>query len=123
MKDYFNFIDKGYDLFLKNGNDSVLKKAGSVTEGNYGRLNPAQDYLYLRVTQSEPFNILYFTPAITTIMNLKDYSFSMSPELLYTGITNLELRLKPSFLVGRGNTEFGEKLNDYRIEFRARYFF
>ncbi len=43
--------------------------------------------------------------------------------LLYTGITNLELRLKTFFLVGQGSTEFGEKPNDYRIELRARYYF
>ena len=123
MKDYFSFIDKGYDLYLKNGNDSLLKKAGSVTEGNYGRPNPMQDYLYLRVTQKEPFNILYFTPAITTIMNLNDKSLSLSPEFLYTGFTNWELRLKGTALVGQRETEFGEKQNDYRIELRVRYYF
>jgi hypothetical protein len=123
MKDYFTFIDKGYDLHLKNGNESLLKKAGSVTEGNYGRPNPMEDYLYLRVTQKEPFNILYFTPAITTIMNLNDRSFSFSPELLYTGFTNWELRLKGTALVGQKGTDFGEKQNDYRVEFRIRYYF
>jgi len=123
MKDYFSFIDKGYDLFLSKGNDSLLKKASSVTEGNYGRPNPMEDYLYLRVTQKEPFNILYFTPAITTIMNLNDRSFSFSPELLYTGFTNWELRLKGFAIVGQKGTEFGEKQNDYRVEFRVRYYF
>jgi hypothetical protein len=122
-KDYFSFIDKGYDLFLSNGNDSLLKKASSVTEGNYGRPNPMQGYLYLRVTQKEPFDILYFTPAITGIMNLNDKSVSISPELLYTGITNLELRLKAFGLVGGKGTDFGEKPNDYRLELRVRYYF
>jgi hypothetical protein len=123
MRDYFSFIDKGYDLFLSKGNDSLLKKASSVTEGNYGRPNPAQDYLYLRVTQKEPFNILYFTPAITTIMNLDDRSFQISPELVYSGFTNWELRLKGTALVGQKETEFGEKPNDYKVELRARYYF
>jgi len=123
MKDYFTFIDRGYDLFLLNGNDSLLKKAAGVTEGNYRRPNPMKDYLYLRVTQKEPFNILYFTPAITTIMNLNDKSLSISPELLYTGITNLELRLKAFGLVGGKGTDFGEKQNDYRVELRVRYYF
>ncbi len=123
MKDYFSFIDKGYDLYLKNGNDSLLKKAGSVTAGNYGRPNPMRDYLYLRMTQKEPFNILYFTPAITMIMNLNDKSLSLSPELLYTGFTNWELRLKGTALVGQKGAEFGEKQNDYRIDLRVRYYF
>ena len=123
MKDYFTFIDRGYDLFLLNGNDSLLKKAASVTEGNYGRINPSKDYLYLRISQKEPFNILYFTPAITGIMNLNDKSVSLSPELLYTGITNLELRLKGIALVGQNGSEYGEKQNDYRVELRVRYYF
>jgi hypothetical protein len=123
MKDYFSFIDKGYNLFLSKGNDSLLKKAAGVTEGNYGRINPMKDYLYLRVSQKEPFNILYFTPAITTIMNLNDRSLSLSPELSYTGIKNLELRLKATGLFGQKGTEFGEKQNDYRVELRVRFYF
>jgi hypothetical protein len=123
MKDYLTFIDRGYDLFLLNGNDSLLKKAASVTEGNYGRINPSKDYLYLRISQKEPFNILYFTPAITTIMNLDDRSLSLSPELLYEGIKNLEIRLKGIGLLGGRGTEFGEKQNDYRVELRVRYYF
>ena len=123
MKDYFTFIDKGYDLFLSKGNDSLLKKAASVTEGNYGRSNPSKDYLYLRISQKEPFNILYFTPAITGIMNLSDRSLSISPELLYTGIKNLEIRLKAIGLFGGRGTDFGEKPNDYRLELRVRYYF
>jgi hypothetical protein len=123
MKDYFTSIDRGYDQFLLNGNESLLRKAASVTEGNYGRPNPMHDYLYLRVTQKEPFNILYFTPAITTIMNLNDRSLSIAPELLYTGITNLELRLRAFGLVGGKGADFGEKPNDFRVELRVRYYF
>ena len=123
IQDYFSFINKGYNSYLSSGNNALLQKASNLTEGNYGRPNPMTDYIYLRVSQKEPFDILYFTPAITGIMNLRDRSFSVTPELLYTGITNLELRLKTFFIVGRGNSEFGEKPNDFRIEFRARYYF
>jgi hypothetical protein len=123
LEGYFSFIDTGYDQFLNTGNNSMLKKATKVTEGNYGRPNPGKDYLYLRVTQKEPFDILYFTPAITTIMNLNDKSFQISPELLYNGFTNWEFRLKGTALVGQGGSEFGEKANDYKIELRVRYYF
>ena len=78
---------------------------------------------YLRVRQKEPLDFLYFTLSLTTIINLRDPSFSIAPEVAYTGITNLELRLKATFLVGGEETEFGEKPNDYRIELRARYYF
>jgi hypothetical protein len=122
MGDFFSFVNKGYHQYLATGNDALLIKASNLSK-NYGRNTPGTEYLYLRISQKEPFDILYFTPAITWIINLADQSFSMTPEVLYTGITNLELRLKTFFLVGRGDTEFGEKPNDYRIEFRARYFF
>jgi len=123
MKDYFSFINKGYDSYISTGSDTLLKKAVTVTEGNYGRPNPKRDYIYLRVSQKEPFDILYFTPSITGILNIDDRSFSLSPELLYTGITNLELRLKTTFIAGERKSEYGEKQNDYKAELRIRYYF
>ena len=123
MRDYFEFINKGYDSYVLTGSDALLKKALNITEGNYGRMNPMRDYIYLRASQKEPFDILYFTPSATIILNVNDKSFSLSPELLYTGITNLELRLKASFLSGQRLSEYGEKQNDYRAELRARYYF
>ncbi len=123
LEGYFSFIDTGYDLYRSTGNNSLLKRALRVTEGNYGRPSPGQDYLYLRVTQKEPFDILYFTPGVTTIMNLNDKSLSISPELVYAGVKNLELRLKGAALFGQNGSEYGEKPNDYRIELRVRYYF
>ena len=35
----------------------------------------------------------------------------------------LELRLKANFIVGEQGTEYGEKRNNYRLEFRFRFFF
>ncbi|MGB2862133.1 MAG: hypothetical protein WBC05_02305, partial [Sedimentisphaerales bacterium] len=123
MTDYFSFIDQGYDTYLTSGDDSLLTKASNVAGGSYNRRNPMRDYFYLRASQKEPFDILYFTPSMTGIFNTNDESFSIGPELLYTGIKNLELRLKTTFLVGDSYTEFGEKQNDYRAELRVRYYF
>jgi hypothetical protein len=123
FQDFYRFVDRAYDNYLATGSDALLGRAVNLSQGNYGRPNPMKDYLYLRISQKEPFDILYFTPALTTILNLNDSSFSITPEVAYTGITNLELRLKAFFLVGGEETEFGEKPNDYRLEFRARYYF
>ncbi len=123
VQDFYSFVDRAYDNYLATGSDAFLGRASNLSQGNYGRPNPMSDYLYLRISQKEPFDILYFTPALTTIVNLNDYSFSIAPEIAYTGVTNLELRLKGTFLVGGRETEFGEKPNDYRIELRARYYF
>ena len=45
------------------------------------------------------------------------------PELAYSPMTNLDLRLRAAFLLGGNKTEYGEKQNDYRLELRLRYYF
>lgn len=123
MRDYFSFIDNGYAMYTSNGNAAMLNKAINLSQNAYGRMNPALNYLYLRISQKDPFDILYWTPAITLIANTDDKSFSLMSELLYTGITNLELRLRGGPIVGTRGSEYGEKQNDYRIDFRMRYYF
>lgn len=122
-REFFTFVDRAYDAYVTAGNAAPIRKAANLTQGAYGRSNPLRDYLYFRVSQKEPFDILYFTPAVTTILNLDDRSFSLSPELLYTRITNLELRLKGVLLHGGRGSEYGEKPTDGRLELRLRYSF
>lgn len=122
MANYFAFVDRGFDAFLATGDRLLLNQADNLGKGGYTRLNPMRDYLYVRASQKEPFDILYFTPAVTAIANLNDDSFSLSPELLYTGVTNLEVRLKGIWLEGDALSQFGEKQNDWRVELRVRYY-
>jgi hypothetical protein len=100
-----------------------VEKSMKMGQGRYGRMSPTKNYLYLRISQKEPFDILCFTPSLTWIFNIDDQSFSLSPELVYPGITNLELRLKAAVLASVHFTACGEKQNNYRIELRVRYFF
>ena len=123
LQGFYSFSNTAFDTFLSSGKTQQLSKAESLLQGGYGGMNPGKDYLYLRIYQDQPFNILYFTPALTTIMNLNDRSLSISPEVLYTGIKNWEFRLKGMALAGSKGTDFGVKQNDYRIEFRVRYYF
>lgn len=123
VDNFFSLIDRGYDAYLATHSDTFLKRARNLSESGYGRPNFMKDYLYCRISQKEPFDMLYFTPALTWIFNIDDQSFSLAPELVYTGITNLDLRLKAAVLAGGHYTEYGEKQNDYRIELRARYYF
>jgi hypothetical protein len=122
MRAYFSFTNSAYDQYLASGNAAALERAVAL-QTSYGRANPMRRYLYLRASQKEPFDILYFTPAVTAIFNLDDHSYSLAPELAYTGITNLELRLRFLAIQGARLTDFGEKQNDRRIEFRMRYYF
>jgi len=121
MDIYYQQVEQAWVNWQQTGATSQLQRLGQ--NQSYSRASAMQDYLYLRVSQKEPWDILYFTPALTSIANLRDGSFSVAPELLYTGITNLELRLKGSVLVGSHATEYGEKQNDARVELRVRYYF
>jgi hypothetical protein len=122
MRDFFTSTSRAFDAFQASGDDTLLRRAGNLAEGGYGRMNPMRDYLYARASQKEPFGLLYVTPAVTAIVDLAGGSFSLSPELLYTAVTNLELRLKGSWLAGSRLSEYGEKQNDWRLEVRMRYF-
>ena len=84
---------------------------------------PGTDYLYFRAQQKDALGIVYFQPAITAMMNLQDRSYQVTPELLYTGIKNLELRLRLFLLHGGSGTDFGEKQDSRKLEFYARYYF
>lgn len=123
MADYFSFVDAAYNSYTGTGSAALMQKAATFGNAGYGAANPAREYIYLRIIQQEPFNILYFTPALTTMINAGDKSFSLSPELVWTRVTNLELRLKAMFLVGPSGTEFGEKAGNAKVELRCRYYF
>lgn len=118
-RDFFRLAHDAVDA----GDRTLLLRANALSESGHGRTTPARDYLYARVSQKEPFDILYFTPSIIGIVNPGDRSLSLTPELLYTGITNLEVRLRGQINVGGSLTEFGEKQADGKAELRVRYFF
>jgi hypothetical protein len=122
VQDFVTFVDDSYATFQRTGNARGLERAQTLAEGVYGRPNPMRHYLYFRDSQKEPFDILYFTPALTSIVNLTDGSFNVIPELTYSPVTNLELRVRGVGLFGGQGTEYGERQNDYRLELRVRYF-
>ena len=123
FQDFVTFTNNSYATFLTTGNNSGLARASQLAKGVYGRPNPMRHYLYFRASQKEPFDILYFTPALTTTINLQDGSLVVIPELAYSPMTNLEIRFRTPVLIGKKGTEYGEKQNDYRVELRIRYYF
>jgi len=123
MDDFYLLIGQAYENYVSTGDNSQLNFLASGQSQAYRSFAPMRDYLYVRISQKEPWNILYFIPSLTSIINLTDGSFSLTPELLYTPITNLELRAKFTVLVGKDGSEFGEKQNDLRLELRFRYYF
>ncbi|WP_277656554.1 hypothetical protein [Seleniivibrio woodruffii] len=110
-------MDRFYQAAENAGNPDMLANSP------YTRNNPMRSYVYLRASVKEPFDILYFTPALTMTANAEDGSFSLAPEAVWTGITNAEFKLKIYLLGGGDNTEFGEKVMDRRLEARFKYYF
>jgi hypothetical protein len=106
-----------------SGNAALRPLAAQAANGGYIGPNPMRRYMYLRLSQPEPFDILYFTPALTAIVNTDDRSYTLIPEFLYTGVTNLELRLRLQFNRGDRLTDYGEKAVASRAELRMRLFF
>ena len=122
LQSFYSYVDTAYAQFTGTGSDALLQRAASVSRSGVARPNPGRDYLYLRVSQKEPFDILYFTQAITLIANANDRSYSITPEVLYTGISNVELRARAFFLQGNQYSEFGERTSNRRLELQARLY-
>ena len=122
MENFYFLVEQVFQSYLLNGDEGQIKFISEASQ-TYRTFAPMQDYLYLRISQKEPWDILYFTPSFTSIFNLTDKSFSITPELLYSPVTNLELRARITVLLGKSDSEFGEKQNDFRLEFRGRYYF
>jgi len=113
-----------YELVrASSSNGALANLAARAAAQGYARPNMMQSYMYLRVSQKEPFDILYFTPSVSLIANTQDRSWSLIPELLYTGIKNLELRARLALNHGDIRTEYGERAVRARVELRARLYF
>lgn len=120
---FYARVDEAERQLTNSGDDDLLGVMTKLGARGYTRPYAGKEYLYARFSQKEPFDILYFTPTMTTIVNLDDGSFSVTPELTYTGFTNWELQLRYAILEGDANSEYGEKQNSSKIELRVRYFF
>ena len=107
--------------------DATLLAGLPLTSGSgrgpFTRPTPMRNYLHFRAFWNEPFDVLYFTPGLQALYNLDDGSYSIAPELNYDGIDNVAIRLRATFPVGDALTEWGEKLNNFKLDLRVRYFF
>ena len=100
------YILAGLDFIT---NPQLLSQAQQASSNGYSRINPGRDYLYLSAAIKEPYDFVYLNMGINSIVNLHDQSYSITPELIYTGLNNTEMRLRVTVLQGDANTEFGEK--------------
>ena len=81
------------------------------------------DYLYLKGTRPEPLGWLYTSLSAWVIANARDGSAALFGQLAYSGVTDLELLIRPALFVGGSGTEYGSKLFDQRLEVWGRFYF
>ncbi|MFQ3622332.1 MAG: hypothetical protein SNJ73_02180 [Acetobacteraceae bacterium] len=99
--------------------DEVARSLARVLQ----RPQPLRDYVYLRLSHREPWNLLYVTPALTVIVDAGNGSATIQPEVVYTRFTDLELRLRAQATVGESGSDFGARASSARVELRLRAFF
>jgi hypothetical protein len=120
LDDYYDFLDTA---LAPNASPMLSNKARTVVQSGYGKPNPGRDYLYVKASVSEPFDWLYGAASLTAMSNLNDGSWQVTPEVSYTGFTNVELRARLTLLGGPNEAEFTEKASSSRLELTARFFF
>ena len=95
----------------------------SLAQTGYTRASAARHYVYLRVSAKDPYDWLYVTPALTVITNTDDRSWQLTPELVYSGWQDVELRARAILLHGGADSEFGSKAAGQRYELQLRLYF
>ena len=121
-ENYFSLIERGFEQF-SNTSDKTLISTSKTYSPYYNQQAAMRDYLYLKISQKDPFDVLYFVPAITFIYNMNDQSASITPQMTYSPLTNLTLEIKTAFLLGESKTEYGEKINKAKIILSVQYYF
>ena len=118
---------KSFLAYLQNSLESEnanLINLAKLNIANYFRSKTLmQDYLYLKLSQPEPFGWLYTAISLFSIFNLTDKSFTLSPQFTYKPFTNFEFLLWPTLFIGGNNTEYGSKQFNKKIEFWLRFYF
>ena len=108
---------------LASGKEDLIKLAAGVMQNNFSGNTLMQDYLYLQVQKPEPFDLLYFTPSISAIYNILDKSLLLAINLIYQPVTNFEFDLKPTFMFGKDDSEYGSQRFQQRVEAWLRFYF
>lgn len=119
----------GYDVDEMHGlyhyapqvNRAILQSQLENTQ--YLLAQAMQNYASIKVTQKEPWNWLYWSLGLGAIVNLDDASSIVTPEVIYTGLSNLEWRLRANIFNGANQTEYAERQYATRTELQMRWYF
>jgi hypothetical protein len=114
-QDIFTYQVAAYRQWQATGDAAVIRRADQITRPIYQQRNFGEDYVYVKILQKEPFDILYFNLWVSAFVNLQ-------PGMTWAPVTDPALNLRVGIPVGSDNTEFGEKPDVFRPEFWVRYY-
>ncbi|MDI6804130.1 MAG: hypothetical protein QME58_09825 [Bacteroidota bacterium] len=121
-----NEFESYQDYLLRSiaiGTPDAIQQTLGISQTYFKSNTLMRDYLYVKLTQPEPFDWLYFTPSIYTIYNLQDNSFLLSANFTYKPETNLEFILWHTYMFGKDDSEFGSRQIEQKVELWMRAYF
>ena len=116
---YVSFINTQ----VNSGSSEAVRQALQYSQTYFNSTNLKKDYFYFKITQPEPFNLLYFNPSLYFIFNLNDGSFIASAPLSFERFENVEFLMQPTLIVGSNGTEYGDKQFQSKIEACVKFYF
>jgi hypothetical protein len=105
-----------------SGSASVAQ-ARSAGKSFFSQPNLMQNYLFIKLSWPEPFNLVDFTPSAFSIYCVDDNSALAALALSYDPVTNFELDVTPTLFLGAGQTQYGSKPSTLSVNILARYYF
>jgi hypothetical protein len=116
---YVDFLQ----MAVNSGSSTAISQALSVGKSAFSGPDLMQDYAYFKLSWPEPFNLVDFTPAAFVIYSFDDNSLLVALSLRFDPVTNFELVVTPTLLVGGPHTLYGSKPYEFSAMMLARYYF
>jgi hypothetical protein len=116
---YYRALDYSRTAGAVAQRSSVLKTGADFYSSQF----IGNDYLYIKASHPDPFNFVYFTPDLYSIVNLRDGSLMGGVEMSYNRWRHLLLTLRYIALLGAEHSEYGARLGQHRLELRAKWSF
>jgi hypothetical protein len=117
--DYVSFLQAA----AASGSSTSISQALSISKSDFSGPDLMQDYAYLKISWPEPFNLVDFTPSAFAIYSVDDMSLLLAVSFSYAPITNFEVILTPTLLLGGQQTLYGSKPYQVQVTALARYYF
>ena len=122
-KDEFRAYQSFLAQAVMTSTSTAVAQAMTMNKAYFSVLNSMKDYLYLKISKPEPFDLVDVSLSAYSIYNIGDGSSSVGFLLSYKPVTNLEVVFEPIVLVGQEDSEFGSKQYQYKMILQAKFAF